>query len=132
MKYLSILLWLLVPCLCAAAAAQQSDEPVLGPLSGGGERILSYHSDVNVHPDSRLTVKETIRVRALGDNIKRGIYRDFPVKYEDRYGNTVRVKFEVTEVLRDGRAESHHQESIDDYERLYIGHKDVLLSPGEY
>ena len=42
------------------------------------ERILAYHSDIDVHADASMTVTETIRVRAEGNNIRRGIYRDFP------------------------------------------------------
>jgi len=39
---------------------------------------LSFDSRVEVRPDASLVVTETIRVRAEGREIKRGIYRDFP------------------------------------------------------
>jgi hypothetical protein len=39
------------------------------------ERILKWHSDIAVHQDGSMTVTETIRVRAEGAKIKRGIYR---------------------------------------------------------
>ena len=42
------------------------------------ERILEYRSDIHVHENGQLTVTELIRVRAEGQNIRRGIYRDFP------------------------------------------------------
>ena len=41
------------------------------------ERILDYRSDIEVHEDGWLTVTETIRVRAEGNQVRRGIYRDF-------------------------------------------------------
>ena len=42
------------------------------------ERILSYHSDIDIAADSSMTVTETIKVAAEGSQIRRGIYRDFP------------------------------------------------------
>ena len=53
----------------------------------GDERILSFHSDISIAADATMTVDETIRVRAEGQNIRRGIYRDFPTDYTDQYGN---------------------------------------------
>src|SRR5690606_34248614 len=66
------------------------------------ERILSYDIEIDIHSDRSLEVEERIRVRAEGNQIRRGIYRDFPTRYRDRVGNRVRVGFEVIEVLRDG------------------------------
>ena len=66
------------------------------------ERILAYDSTVSVNADGSLDVEERIRVRAEGSNIRRGIYRDFPTRYRDRYGNRVVVDFTVQSVLRDG------------------------------
>ena len=42
------------------------------------ERILSFDETVTVQSDGSLAVREVIRVRAEGRNIRRGIYRDFP------------------------------------------------------
>ena len=55
------------------------------------ERILAYHSDIRIDADGAMTVTETIRVRAEGTNIRRGIYRTFPTTYRDRAGNAYRV-----------------------------------------
>ncbi len=57
------------------------------------ERILAYDSNIKVHPDASMTVIETIRVRAEGKQIKRGIYRDFATDYKDRLGNRYQVEF---------------------------------------
>jgi hypothetical protein len=59
------------------------------------ERILDYRSDVQIHENGALTVTEVIRVRAEGQNIRRGIYRDFPTSYKDHLGNRFRVDFSV-------------------------------------
>ena len=45
------------------------------------ERILAWQSDIRVRPDSTLEVRETLRVRAEGVGIRRGIFRDFPTVY---------------------------------------------------
>ncbi|MEJ2491126.1 MAG: DUF2207 domain-containing protein [Desulfuromonadales bacterium] len=96
------------------------------------ERILDYHSDIEVFPDGAMQVTETIRVRAARQDIKRGIYRDFPTDYRDRFGNRYRVGFDVIDVRRDGRPEGWHTQSITDGVRVYMGRKEVSLESGDY
>ncbi len=98
----------------------------------GAERILSYHSDIQVHPDAAMTVVETIRVRAEGVNIRRGIYRDFPTDYKDGFGNHYRVAFEVIDVSRDGSPEPWRAEPHANGVRVYAGRENVFLDPGVY
>ncbi len=66
------------------------------------ERILDYRSDIRVEPAGELLVTETIRVRAEGRDIRRGIYRDFPTRYRDRWGNHVTAAFDPLAVRRNG------------------------------
>jgi len=96
------------------------------------ERILAYHSDIEIHPDSTVTVTESIRVRAEGAEIKRGIYRDFPTRYRDRNGKRVRVGFSILSVKRNGEDEPHHVERINNGQRVKIGSKNVFIPPGVY
>jgi len=96
------------------------------------ERILAYDSTVMVNADGSLDVEERIRVRAEGNNIRRGIYRDFPTRYRDRYGNRVVVDFTVKEVLRDGSAEDWFTENLSNGVRLNTGNDDFLPVPAEY
>ena len=96
------------------------------------EEILDWHSDIEVHEDGSMTVTETIRVRAEGNQIKRGIYRDFPTKYKDRAGNRVTVDFSLLGVERDGRPEPHHTKDLSNGVRIYAGSSNVFLDPGEY
>lgn len=108
---------------------------VLGLLTGApaaaqSERILDFQSVIAVHTDAALTVTEHITVQATGREIKRGIIREFPTTYRDRLGNTVAVGFAVTEVLRDGRPESYHTQSVSNGVKIYIGQRDVFLKPG--
>jgi uncharacterized membrane protein YgcG len=105
---------------------------VAPPLSAASERIRHFRSYIVVHPDATMTVTETITVQSAGWEIKRGIIRDFPTTYRDRLGNTVKVGFQVQEVLRDGRPESFHTEPVGNGVKIYIGKKDVFLQPGIY
>lgn len=96
------------------------------------ERILSYDSEIQVHAGGSQFVTETIRVRAEGRRIQRGIYRDFPTEYRTRTGSRLRVEFRVAGVERDGRPEPFHTRRLANGVRVYIGRPDVRLEPGEY
>ena len=74
-------MWRLIAALALIAASAVHAE----------ERILDYRIDVHIERDGRLDVTEEITVQAAGENIRRGIYRDFPTRYRDRYGNRVVV-----------------------------------------
>ena len=96
------------------------------------ERILRFHSDVTIHPDSSLTVTETITVRCERKQIKRGIYRDFPTRYPDKHGRKHVVGFKVAGVERDGKPEAWHTKALRNGVRVYFGHEDRLLKHGEH
>jgi hypothetical protein len=101
-------------------------------VSIADERILSYASDIRINADGSMTVAETIRVRAEGDSIRRGIFRDYPTDYRDRFGNRYRVDFQILSVQRDGIPEPYSTEGRSNGTRVYIGRQDVLLQPDEY
>jgi uncharacterized membrane protein YgcG len=91
------------------------------------ETILSYDADIQIAQDGKLTVTETIKVWAMGQDIKRGIYRKFPVLYRGRAMERVRVPFDVLSVKRDGRPEPYHTKSDGPYQVVYIGQEDKFL-----
>src|SRR5210317_1514792 len=99
-------------------------------LATADERILNYHSDVLIHADGSLNVTETIRVRAEGNDIRRGIYRDFPTSYKDRHGNRYRVSFDVLDVQRNNEREPFHTEDRSNGVRIYIGSSNRMLRQG--
>ena len=104
-------------------------------LAGAGnaqERILSFDSVIAIAADGSMTVTETIRVQAEGVNIQRGIYRDFPTRYRDRFGNNYSVAFEVEDVTRDGVTENWRIEGRSNGVRVYIGRADVIIPRGEH
>lgn len=90
------------------------------------ERILSYDSDVQIGADGSLDVTERIAVRAEGNNIRRGIYRDFPTRYKDRYGTRVVVDLQVIDVQRDGKPEPWFTEKKSNGVRINTGNDDFL------
>ena len=96
------------------------------------ERILSFHSDVRVFDDGMIEVTETIKVRAEGQQIRRGIYRDFPVDYEDRLGNSYRIKLEPQAVLRNGQPEAFHTVRSGRDVRTYFGSSRRFIESGEH
>ena len=105
---------------------------LLSASASATEYIETYHSDIEVQPNGDLLVTESIRVRAEGKDIKRGIYRDFPTRYENAQGNHHQVGFEILSVQRDNRAEPFHLKNQSNGIRLYIGDSNVLLSSGFY
>lgn len=94
------------------------------------ERILSWHSDILVRSDSGVEIVETLTVRAEGELIRRGIFRDFPTVYVDRAGRRVVTGFELVAVTRDGRPEPFHTERRSNGQRIYVGDAEVVLPPG--
>ena len=92
--------------LAAAAVPTQADE-----------RILSWHSHLEVEKSGDLVVTETIRVRAEGKSIKRGIYRAIPLLPEDRFQPLRKLlnlpltkPFAIVSVKRDGKKENYRIE----------------------
>jgi uncharacterized membrane protein YgcG len=96
------------------------------------ERILDYHSDITIAADGSMVVDEMIEVRAEGRQINRGIYRDFPTRYTDRFGNDYVVDFDVVSVRRDGVAEEWHSEKLSNGIRVYAGSANRTVKPGDY
>jgi uncharacterized membrane protein YgcG len=102
------------------------------PSVHADERILSFHSDIYVNADGSMLVNENIRVRAEGVNIRRGIYRDFPTQYRDRFGNRYQVDFNIVDVQRDGMPEYYFTEARLNGVRAYMGRENIFLDSGEY
>ncbi|HTV59404.1 MAG TPA: DUF2207 domain-containing protein [Verrucomicrobiae bacterium] len=99
---------------------------------GQTERILDYHSDVELRTDGTLVVQETIQVESHGWRIRHGIYRDFPTHYRDRLGNAYIVGFDLLGATRDGQPEISRVENRANGKRIYLGNPNSLLSPGRY
>ena len=58
--------------------------------------IEKFHSDITIHEDSSLTVKETIHVKFHSP--RHGIYREIPFQYRDELGKTMETPLKVLSV----------------------------------
>ena len=116
--------------MCFSAASLFLFAPL--PARGADEVIRSFHSDIEVRSDGTMAVVETIRAVSAGREIQRGIYRDFPTRYRDLYGNRYRVGFAVRGASRDGAPEQYRVEPRGNGYRVYLGRKDLFLAPGEH
>jgi len=96
------------------------------------EEIRLFESAIEIAPDGELTVTETIQVKAEGQQIRRGIFRDFPDTFEDAEGRVRRNGFDLLSVTRDGQLDDSRIERGSGFLRIYIGNEDVLLEPGVY
>jgi hypothetical protein len=96
------------------------------------ERILRYHSDVRIQPDSSLDVSETIDVTVENDRIKRGIYRDFPTRYRGRNGSQVRVGFTFHDATLDGLPVPAVVEPLGNGVRIKVGDAEKTVPVGEH
>ena len=68
------------------------------------ERITDFVSDVEIRPDSRLDVTETITFRVLGMHIRHGINRDFPTDYRGIWGSRSTTGFVPEDVRLDSES----------------------------
>ena len=103
---------------------------LLSFAASADERILEFHSDIQIMKDGWIEVTETIKVRADGNRIRRGIYRDFPTEYYDRLNNRYEVDFQPLAVLRNDAPEAFHTQRIDRGRRVYFGSANRYLDPG--
>src|SRR4030042_3956214 len=107
-KITAVLALLAVPGLLQAA-----------PSQANSRRILHFQSHIVVHPDSSMTVSETITYET--GVRKSGIVRDFPTTYRDSHGNTVKVGFQVLEGRRGGHPAPYHIQARAKGGRNYLG-----------
>lgn len=106
---------------------------VLVPLTGqAAEEIRAYHADIAIGADGTLEVVETIRVNVEGREIRRGIYRDIPLRFEDAAGRMREAGLDVTSVTRNGAPEPYTTQRGSGMIRVRIGDADVLIPHGEH
>ena len=96
------------------------------------ERILDFHSNIDISTDGTMIVAETITVNAEHDRIIHGIYRDFPTDYRDASGNNVHIPFKPVDVTRDGKPESWYDEGLWNGVRVYFGDASTYLDRGQH
>jgi len=112
------------------------------------DRILSFHSKVQVLTTGRLQVHEFITVYNSdgrhspdidynnnpepNDDIKRGIVRDFPTRYLDKDGFWEFTAFDLVSVKVNNQMADYRTESLQNGIRVMIGNADIELREGIY
>ena len=123
MAYRAPIRWLFLAVACIACAALSRAET---------ERILDFHSDITLQPDSSLLVTETIVVYSTGNQIRHGIYRDFPTDYKDPFNNRYVVGFEVQSATCDAAPEQFRIEDRANGKRIYLGSPKLYVAYGRH
>jgi len=103
------------------------------PLWAAAEEVIEdFAVTLQVQADGNLLVTERITVQAEGEQIKRGIYRDLPVRYAMALGLNKSGPISLLGVSRDGQPERVTTERNGAWVRYYIGSADHRLQPGRY
>jgi Predicted membrane protein (DUF2207) C-terminal domain/Predicted membrane protein (DUF2207) N-terminal domain len=105
---------------------------IAGTARAQTERILDYHSDIQLSDDGMLLVRETLHVVSADEQIRHGIYRDFPTTYTDRVGNRYVVGFDLIGATCDGGPEETRIENRSNGVRIYLGSPKYFVQPGEH
>jgi hypothetical protein len=95
------------------------------------ERILSFHSKIEIQKDRSVIVTEEITVWSQGIEIKRGVYRDVPLNFKLPDG-TIRQSLKILNLERNGKPEKYKTEMITGGIRIYAGSSDVNLTRGQH
>jgi hypothetical protein len=96
------------------------------------ELIADFHSDIALQTDSSLLVTETISVVAGGNQIRHGIYRDFPTRYADQLNNRYVVGFQMLSATRDSAYEPFRVEDYANGKRIYLGSPNAVVPVGRH
>ena len=95
------------------------------------EYIDTYHVDITILDNGNISVTENIKVRAEGRKIKRGIYRQFPLKNVEKYQRP--VPYMNLRVTRNGQPEKIAKtERTSDSIAYYFGNKDVFIKKNTF
>ena len=101
------------------------------PLAEAAEVINSFDVSIRVEQNGDILVTETIRVRAEGEMIRRGIFRDLPRYYKDQ-GARLPYEYTILDVRRDGTREPYTFLKEDNAVQIRIGNANVFLETGDY
>ena len=96
------------------------------------EVIEDFAVELGLGRDGMLTVTERITVQAEGREIRRGIYRDIPVRYSLPWGLVRQTPIDKLSATRNGQPESVKRERQGAFQRFYLGSPNILLEPGRY
>jgi uncharacterized membrane protein YgcG len=102
-----------------------------GALALAQERITNFDIDIAVERSGDILITETLDLISTGDNIKRGIFRELPVRYTFM-GVSQTQKYERLSIQRDGRDAPVSVSRNGNALVWRIGQEDVFLDPGPH
>lgn len=132
MRYPAWIIPVILVILGLLAHAAPASAASCGDGSPEAEGIVYFASDIVVQPDSTTIIRETIRLVARGQQIRRGIERDLPGRYEDARGHVYTPAIRVLDVRRDGNPEPYTALPTREGTHIAIGAPNAVLPPGEY
>ena len=100
-------------------------------LFSQGERITAYDVIIEANSDRSIEVVENIEVYAMGNQIKRGITRNFPPT-RDLNGRNVSMNYKITSIKKNGIDEPYFTRDNENGYTIYIGEESVYLPEGTY
>lgn len=91
--------------------------------------IKDFSTDIRVLPDSSLDVTETIIADFTGES-RHGIFRTIPVRYRDKYGNTLALRLKVLLVADDeaGHPCEFAESRLGRFRKIRIGSVNALVT----
>jgi uncharacterized membrane protein YgcG len=116
-----LLAWLLAALFLAVA-----------PSVHAAEQIIDFDALIEVNADASLTVTEKITVNAEGREIRRGIYRDIPLRRPTAFGFWDQNGFDLVAVRHNGEETPYHTEWDGPALRIYVGEEDVFIPSGQH
>jgi uncharacterized membrane protein YgcG len=118
---------------CSAYAPAQNKPAQRSPVRRVEvEQILDFHSDITLRDDASLEVTETITVFATNNQIRHGIFRDFPTRYRDTLENNYVVGFQMLAATCDSADEPFRVEDYSNGKRIYLGSPNTFVSRGRH
>lgn len=98
----------------------------------GVERILSFKSDITIHPHATLTVVEDITIQSAGISIKHGIVREIPTRYKDAYGMNYIPHLRIESITHNGLPTHYTTEEASNGILIYIGSSTHIIPAGKH
>ncbi len=99
---------------------------------GSDEKILYFSTDITVNTDSSIDVTENISVNANQDKIVHGIVRKLPTSYADSYNVWHHTAYKINKILLNNQASDYHTQYANNQFEIFIGSRNVNLTPGIY
>lgn len=124
----------LLSAVAESCFAQQLQRPQRRqhPPRPNYEQIIDFHSDINLNQDASLQVTETITVFAQGNQIRHGIYREFPTSYNNGFKDKYVAGFQMLSATCDSAHEPFRVEDYSNGKRIYLGNPNAMVPRGRH